>query len=113
MPMMISEFPIRIAFNGADAVFEANVEQFIRPSLVDVAVEAGARITGEAPGKTSPKVEETPDFQIEAAIRHLMEEGDTSAFGADGKPRVRAIEKVMGENIRAEDRDRVWDNLNG
>ena len=30
-------------------------------------------------------------------------------FGKDGKPHVKAIEQVMGQNITAGDRDRAWE----
>lgn len=111
MPYMVSDRPMRIAYNGADATFEAGVPRFVRESLLDTALQFGVAL---ADGPT-PKTE-TPDTfsdeQIQAAIQSLLDDGQIKSFGADGKPRVRVIEKVLGGNIDAADRDRVWEGMN-
>lgn len=113
MPMMISDVPLFVAYGGPTARFEAGVERFVRDSLVDACVAAGARVTGDTPMAAKAELQGITDDQIHTAIQQLMEEGKASAFGADGRPKVRAIERVLDANIDAADRDRVWDRMNG
>ena len=113
MPMMISDTPLFVAYGGPTARFEPSVERFVRDSLVKACEDAGARVIGDAPTAPAPTPVGVTDEQIQAAIQSLMEAGKTSAFGADGRPKVRAIEAVLDANIDAADRDRVWEHMNG
>lgn len=112
MPVMISDIPLFVAHNGPTARFEAGVERFVRDSLVDASLAAGARLA-DGGKKTAPASDSFEYEDVRAAIEALMVEGNAKAFGADGKPKVRSIEKVLGGNIDAADRDRVWDAMNG
>ena len=111
MPLMISDNPLFVAYNGPTATFEAGVERFVRDSLVEASLAAGARLV-EGGKVTPPPSDRFEDEDIQRAIEALQEDGNTKAFGADGKPKVRSIEKVLGGNIDAADRDRVWDAMN-
>jgi len=113
MPVMVSDFPLHVAHNGANATLEAGVERFVRDSLAPFAEAAGARVVGDSPKKAPvPEPEGFTDEQIREAIQQLLDDNKTSAFGVDGTPKVRPIEKVLGGNIDAADRDRVWDTMN-
>ena len=110
--MMVSDVPLFVAYNGPSARFEPGVVRPVRDSLVDACLAAGARLADG--GKVTPPPDDRfEDEDIERAIRTLQDDGNTKAFGADGKPKVRSIEKVLGGNIDAADRDRVWDAMNG
>lgn len=43
------------------------------------------------------------------AVIDAMAELPAQAFGKDGKPSVKSIEKVLGQNITAEIRDMAWE----
>lgn len=109
MPLMIADIDLHVAYGGPDVRFRAGVEQPVRDSLVQAALQAGARLVGgdttPPPGDPKPS-----DEAIAAAIRELQEH--PTAFGKDGRPKVREIERVLGTNIDADDRDRVWDLMN-
>jgi hypothetical protein len=115
---MISETDLFVAYNGPSARFTAGVERFVRDSLVDVALANGALLSENHAGRKAqyvPDVQaasEDRDGEIQNAIETLQESGANSAFGADGKPKVRRVEKILGYNIDAADRDRVWDAMN-
>ena len=55
------------------------------------------------------KIDEADSLQakIMAAIENLPEDG----FGQDGKPKVKAIENLLGQDISAADRDAAWDAM--
>jgi len=115
---MISDIDLFVAYNGPSARFIAGVERYVRDSLVDVALANGAMLTERHLGRKAQVEPEVPtslenrDGEIQIAIEALQESGADSAFGVDGKPKVRRIEKTLGYNIDAADRDRVWDVMN-
>ena len=112
MPTMISDIDLFVAYNGPSARFIAGVERYVRDSLVDAATAGGARVVGQKTVEKPAVPVENRAGEIQIAIEALQESGADSAFGVDGKPMVRRIEKILGYNIDAADRDRVWDVMN-
>lgn len=116
MPKMISDTPLAIARAGINSVLEAGVAGNVHAFLVEDFLAAGAvTVEGEGskPAPTPAAPAKPTDEEIQAAIQSLLDEGKDKAFGADGKPKVRSVEGVLGRNIDAADRDRVWDAMNG
>lgn len=56
----------------------------------------------------APKVETDPDADLIAAAKVVIEAGEVTG---EGKPHVKAMEKILGCNINAADRDRAWEKL--
>jgi len=62
----------------------------------------------EAVVETMDRVEE-----IAAAIQTLLDEGDEKNFTSMGDPKVKPIERVLGYDITASERDAAWQALTG
>lgn len=98
---------------GVSALFHKGVPRPLRPSLVDLAISQGvveytAGIAADLDAKAAPVNTELKEA-IREAIDSLIDSGTGDDFGTDGKPKVRSLERVMGQNISAADRDSVWD----
>lgn len=52
---------------------------------------------------------EADDAHLVEAILDAITDLPDDAFGKDGKPGVKAIEVILGENITAAQRDKAWD----
>lgn len=76
-------------------------------SLVDLAVARGARHVEGAAAAKAPAVEATVDEAV-AAIRALMEAGDTKAFGSTGEPKLLALKAKIGKPVTDAVRDEAW-----
>lgn len=63
----------------------------------------------EAENKNSlPQASQTQSFERIDAIIDAIGDLPTEDFGKDKKPNVRAIEKLLGEDITAGERDQAW-----
>ena len=62
----------------------------------------------EAVVQTMDRIEE-----IANAIQTLLDEGDEKNFTSMGDPKVKPIEKVLGYDITAAERDAAWTALTG
>lgn len=89
---------------GQSARFEAGVPRPVRESLVPLVLAAGIK---PADGNTStPSTSERPSVEtIADAIRTIMERGHEADFTAAGLIRMNVLEKEVGHDISAEDRD--------
>ncbi len=56
-----------------------------------------------------PQVSQTQSFERIDAIIDAIGDLPTEDFGKDKKPNVRAIEKLLGEDITAGERDQAWE----
>ena len=98
-----------IALNGVAIRMEAGVEQFVRESLIKTAKSHGCVEVG-TPVSVDPKpiIEPALVTPIANAIRLLVEQGNTKDFSKEGLPKVKAVEKILGYDISAADRDAGW-----
>lgn len=106
--ILISPITQMIALNGVAIRMEAGVEQFVRESLIKTAKSHGCVEVG-TPVSVDPK----PILELQAtptvdAIRLLVEQGNTKDFSKEGLPKVKAVEKILGYDISAADRDAGW-----
>ena len=113
--ILISPITQMVALNGIALFMEAGIEQPVRKSLVEAAlaqgcVKVGERVrAGSKPAPTEPT--ETPcplADPIVKAIETLVTAGKPKNFGVDGSPKVRSVEKILGYDISATDRDVAW-----
>lgn len=51
--------------------------------------------------------------EITNAIQTLLDEGDEKNFTSMGDPKVKPIERILGYDITAEERDQAWALLEG
>lgn len=94
---------------GPSARFEAGVPRPVREALVPFAMAAGIRraedIAVQTPEVTTPQGAAPSVEEIAEAIRTIMGRGNTSDFTAAGLIRMNVLEKEVGHDISAEDRD--------
>jgi hypothetical protein len=91
----------------------------ISSSFKQAAVEAGALIVSEITDSPEVVAPKTPaatalmdnDAKIRDAINRIMDAGDGKAFGVNGKPHIRAIEKIIQIDITPQERDTVWEHM--
>lgn len=93
--------------SGPSARFEAGVPRALRPALVPFALAAGIRPVGDAAmAPTLEPVGEKPSVeQIAEALRAIMARGRKADLTASGQVRMNVLEKEVGYNVGAEDRD--------
>jgi hypothetical protein len=104
--MFISPVTQMIALNGVSARMVADVARPLPESLVPVALLRGVR---SADGSATPPPETALSVEeVAAAIRTLMEAGDSKAFGATGEPKLAALSKQLGVKVSDELRDAAW-----
>lgn len=115
---MISLKTKMVAMNGVSVLMEANVETEVPARLVDRAIDLGCipadsytPAKSKKPVEVEEKAEDTRELAIVKAIKTLVEEADPSHFGKDGTPKVRAVEKILGYDITAAERDSAWDTF--
>lgn len=95
--------------------FEADKETHVPPALVKEALSIGAEEVG---GKTKVLDDETPENVIPSgdernelifkAMAALIEKNEREDFTGSGAPQVTAIEKIVGFDIDAKERDKLW-----
>lgn len=70
---------------------------------------------GCVPADKVQAVVETLDriSEITTAIQTLLDEGDEKNFTSMGDPKVKPIERVLGYDITAQERDEAWEALQG
>jgi hypothetical protein len=107
--LLVSPILQMVALNGIAIRMEAGVEMDVRESLVMTALAQGCTKVGAkkaAKVKNAPETDPTLD-----ALAQVVEEGNPDNFGRDGTPKVKAIEKVLGYDISAADRDVAWNTF--
>jgi len=103
---LVSPILQMVAVNGIAIRMEAGVEQDVRESLVEACLAQGCTKVGS---KKTAKVVKAPEGNPTLdALGLVVEEGNPDDFGRDGTPKVKAIEKILGYDISAADRDVAW-----
>ena len=100
--------------------FYKGEETWVPPLLVSAAVAIGAQaVDGDNPDPLPPEAPveelvplEERDTLIFAAFEQVLARADQEAyredFNAQGQPNVKAIEKIVGFNITAKERNELW-----
>lgn len=114
--LYVSDTTQVIAVNGVSARFTAGVHRPLRPSLVHACLAAGVRPVGdegEPPAPDLPPIEFDGDRQaaIVEAINTIMADGAKSSFTANGAIRMNVLEKQLGFDVSAEERDAAMDSI--
>ena len=111
--LLVSPTLQMVALNGVAIRMEPGVEMEVRESLVETAMAAGCTKVGVRIRAGSKKAETpTPIANpIVGAMRLLIEEANPMDFSRDGTPKVRSIERILGYDITAADRDSAWETL--
>ncbi len=112
---MISLNTKMVAMNGCAVLMEANIATDVPTRLVDAAIASGC-IPADSYTPTKAVVVEVEEEDsrgdaITDAINTLVGLADPADFGKDGTPKVRAVEKILGYDISAAERDAAWDNF--
>lgn len=118
MPIdMICAHDARGAYQGMTLTFTANVPRPVRDSLIPLARSLGAvpvdsqEESRVAAATTGDDVDEALAEQIRAAMRDILDGNARNDLSVEGIPKVRAIEKRIGQNITTTIRDQVWKTL--
>ncbi|MCA9327887.1 hypothetical protein KDA14_05145 [Candidatus Saccharibacteria bacterium] len=108
--MYVSDVDLRVIAAGQDATFHAGVPRPLRPTLVEAALKMGVRPVDQPADKTVAGTGgQCTKAQIMDAIVVLLNKGDKADFDKTGKPRVAALEAILGVNISSRQRDEAWD----
>jgi hypothetical protein len=106
--LLVSPILQMVALNGVAIRMEAGVEMEVRESLVESALASGCTKVG-APIRAKSKVVEAPKSSNTLdAMALLIEEANPMDFSRDGTPKVRSIERILGYDITAAERDSAW-----
>jgi hypothetical protein len=120
---VISDREIRVAtLSGAIVLFEPGVEREISDEIGFLALQLGARQVGEGkpekpaePAVKAPQVEEVKALNnvddVIAGIEKLVENADPEDFKSDGTPKASALNRVVGRNVSAEEREAAWNTF--
>ena len=117
--LYVSDTTQVIAVDGVSARFTAGVHRPLRPSLVHACLAAGVRPVGgeepdtSAPEPDSPPVELDGDRQaaIVEAIEIIMADGAKNSFTTSGAIRMNVLEKQLGFDVSAEERDAAMESI--
>lgn len=114
--LYVSDTTQVVAVNGVSARFTAGVHRPLRPSLVNACLAAGVRPVGdevEPPAPDLPPIEFDGDRQaaIVEAINVIMAEGAKNSFTANGAIRMNVLEKQLGFDVSAEERDAAMESI--
>lgn len=108
MELYVSDIEMIVAANGASALFKPGVPRPLRRVLIGPALARGARLVGDEPEDAESQAERLTVDQVAEAIRLLMAEGDSKAFGVTGEPKLVALRKKLGVSVSDELRDAAW-----
>ena len=109
--LLVSPTTQMVALNGIAIRMDAGIEQDVRESLVESALARGCTEVGARISDTSEPVEPALTFPIVDAIALLVEEANPKDFGRDGTPKVKSVERILGYDISAADRDVAWETF--
>ena len=112
--ILISPILQMIAFNGVAIRMEAGAEMEVRESLVETALAAGCLKVGPRIRASSKAVDPEPALTTPNAVDAvalLVEEANPKDFDRNGMPKVRSVERVLGSDINAADRDVAWETF--
>lgn len=98
------------SLNGSVIVFFPG-----QPMEVDERDVRACKDRGCIPADTVESVSQTLDRadEITSAIQLLLDEGDETNFTSMGDPKVKPIERILGYDITAEERDTAWEMFQG
>ena len=98
------------SLNGTTILFNPG-----QPVEVDERDVPACKDRGCVPADKVQAVVETLDRneEIAAAIQTLLDEGDERNFTSMGDPKVKPIERVLGYDITAAERDAAWTLISG
>lgn len=106
MDLYVSDIEMVVAANGASALFKPGVPRPLRRALIGPALSRGAYLAGE---QARPVADDALTVeQVIAAIRELMLEGDSKAFGVTGEPKLAPLRKKLGPRVTDDLRDAAW-----
>lgn len=106
MDLYVSDIEMVVAANGASALFKPGVPRPLRRALIGPALSRGAYLAGE---QARPVADDALTVeQVIAAIRELMLEGDSKAFGVTGEPKLAPLRKKLGPGVTDDLRDAAW-----
>lgn len=106
MDLYVSDIEMVVAANGASALFRPGVPRPLRRALIGPALSHGAYLAGEQP--QPPTGDALTVEQVVDAIRELMLEGDSKAFGVTGEPKLAPLRKKLGPGVTDNLRDAAW-----
>lgn len=104
----VSRITQMIAANGISVRLAAGVPTHVPQALAALAVAKGAEPFGEEPAPVAPADNGASVEEVVAAIRALMEAGESGAFGTTGEPKLNALKKKVGKNVTDAVRDAAW-----
>lgn len=107
MTEYVSPVTQMVAQDGVAVRMVADVASQLPAVLVPYALTRGVTAVGGKPTKTSDSADVTVD-EVVAAIRALMESGDTKAFGTTGEPKLAALKGQVGKAVTDALRDEAW-----
>lgn len=91
---------------GRSALLRKGVPRSLPALLQPFALAAGAKQVSGAPAQAPEKQSKAPEIgDIVAAIKRIMDRGNPADFTAAGLIRMNVLDKEVGHDISAEDRD--------
>ena len=109
--LLVSHTTQMVALNGIAIRMEAGIEQDVRESLVEAALALGCTKVGARIRATSKPIKDLQTNPVVDAVTLLVEEANPKDFGRDGTPKVRSVERILGYDISAADRDVAWNTF--
>ena len=95
--------------HGNEQSFKAGVPEIAHPSIAHICESYGVHPCA-APDLTVLQADVSDLHErLQAAIRELMEAGNTKAFSAAGVPHLAALKKIVGEPVSDAQRDAAWE----
>lgn len=107
MTLYVSPITQMIALNGVAVRMVAEEARTLPEHLVPAALTRGVKAVGAEAPAPAPSAEATVE-EVVAAIRALMEEGNTKAFGTTGEPKLPALKSKVGKPVTDAVRDEAW-----
>lgn len=103
---MISDIELYVSnTQGHSARFAAGVERNIHDSLVPVALQRGARLSGKETKNSIPAQGELALEDVQKAIQELVEKGDPNDFDSKNRPKMTVLKEMLGDQVTAAMRD--------
>lgn len=108
MDLYVSDIEMVVAANGASALFQAGVPRPLRRALIGPALARGAYLLGDDLDEPHDLETGLTVDQVVDAIRELMLDGDSKAFGVTGEPKLAPLRKKLGPGVTDDLRDAAW-----
>jgi hypothetical protein len=107
--LLVSPITQMIALNGIAIRMDAGIPQDVRASLIESALAQGCTKVGEPVVAAPIDIAGLEPFPVVDAITLLVEKANPRDFNRFGTPKVRSIERILGYDITAVDRDVAWE----